>query len=395
MPRSRSIPTYRYHISGQAIVTFCQKNFYLGPHNSQDSFARYNALVAEYIANGMVAPPGETRLADKPLTVACITAAYRRELPNKFPNCKDQLRHGERLCDLLEAEHAHLPAIEFGPSCLKQIRDELIASNYARTFINKQIKAVVGIFSFAVSCELLPPERLVALKTLPALKKGQKGTRETEKVQPVPVEDVQKTAAFLAPVIRAMVRVQLGTGMRPSEVCHIRPCDIDKSGTEWFYRPSEHKNANKGKIRAVPILGDVRDALEPYMDRPSTEYCFSPRESYAWHKEQRRKNRKTPDGPGRNKPGTNRVKNLKWQPNAKFGKDSYRQAIQRAASKAGVPHWFPYMLRHTAQTEVRKTMGLEYSQALGGASTRQMAEHYAQLTEETAIAAAAAAPRIS
>ena len=131
MPRSRSIPTYRYHISGQAIVTFCQKNFYLGLHNSQDSFARYNALVAEYIANGMVAPPGEPRLADKPLTVACITAAYRRELPNKFPNCKDQLRHGERLCDLLEAEHAHLPAIEFGPSCLKQIRDELIASNHA------------------------------------------------------------------------------------------------------------------------------------------------------------------------------------------------------------------------------------------------------------------------
>ena len=75
MPRSKSIPTYRYHISAQAIVTFCQKNFYLGPHNSQDSFARYNALVAEYIANGMVAPPGETLLADKPLTVACITAA--------------------------------------------------------------------------------------------------------------------------------------------------------------------------------------------------------------------------------------------------------------------------------------------------------------------------------
>jgi len=72
MPRSKSIPTYRYHVSGQAIVTFCQKNFYLGPHNSQGSFARYNALVAEYIANGMVAPPGETRLADKPLTAASI-----------------------------------------------------------------------------------------------------------------------------------------------------------------------------------------------------------------------------------------------------------------------------------------------------------------------------------
>ena len=57
MPRSKSIPTYRYHISGQAIVTFCQKNFYLDPHNSQDSFARYNALVAEYMANLCMATP--------------------------------------------------------------------------------------------------------------------------------------------------------------------------------------------------------------------------------------------------------------------------------------------------------------------------------------------------
>jgi hypothetical protein len=196
MPRQKSIPQYRYHVSGQARVTFCQKTYYLGIYNSAESHARYQSLLQEDLANGKTAPPGETRLADKPLTVACITAAYRRELPDKFPHCRDQLRHCERLCDLVEADHAHLPAVEFGPTCLKQIRDVLIASDYARTYINKQIKAVVGIFTFAVSYELLPPERLVALKSLPALKKGHKGTRETEKVKPVPVEDVRKTAGF-------------------------------------------------------------------------------------------------------------------------------------------------------------------------------------------------------
>ena len=108
MPRKKSIPQYRYHVSGQARVTFCNKDFLIGTYNSAESHSRYQALLQEYLANGKTAPPGETRLADKPLTVACITAAYRRELPNKFPNCKDQLRHGERLCDLLEAEHAHL-----------------------------------------------------------------------------------------------------------------------------------------------------------------------------------------------------------------------------------------------------------------------------------------------
>ncbi|TWT95756.1 hypothetical protein Pla100_33980 [Neorhodopirellula pilleata] len=51
MSRPKKVaPDYRYHVSGQAVVTFNGTNFYLGPHNSPESKAKYRTLLAEYIA---------------------------------------------------------------------------------------------------------------------------------------------------------------------------------------------------------------------------------------------------------------------------------------------------------------------------------------------------------
>jgi integrase len=155
-----------------------------------------------------------------------------------------------------------------------------------------------------------------------------------------------------------MVIVLLGTGMRPSEVLEIRPGDIDRSGEVWIYRPGRHKTIGKGKRRAIPIVGETRAALTPFLLRGTDEYCFSPVESYQWHQDQRAAKRTTPDSCG-NRPGTNRAKNPRWQPGEKFRRDSYRNAIIRAAKKAGVPHWTPYQLRHTNLTHVRAALGID------------------------------------
>ena len=50
------MPAYRFHVSGQAVVTLAGKDFYLGPHDSPESRARYFELVQEYNANGKIAP---------------------------------------------------------------------------------------------------------------------------------------------------------------------------------------------------------------------------------------------------------------------------------------------------------------------------------------------------
>lgn len=40
-----------------------------------------------------------------------------------------------------------------------------------------------------------------------------------------------------------MVQMQLLTAARPGEVCIMRPCDIDRSGRIWVYKPKDHKTA--------------------------------------------------------------------------------------------------------------------------------------------------------
>ncbi len=54
MPKpARRVPTYRKHKpSGQAVVTLCGTDFYLGPQNSQTSINEYDRLIAEWLANG-------------------------------------------------------------------------------------------------------------------------------------------------------------------------------------------------------------------------------------------------------------------------------------------------------------------------------------------------------
>jgi len=45
---------------------------------------------------------------------------------------------------------------------------------------------------------------------------------------------------------------------------------------------------------------------------------------------------------------------------------AYRRAIERACQRAGVPHWFPYGLRHTGVTNVGLEHGIEAAQHVAG-----------------------------
>lgn len=50
---SNHLPKYRKHrASGQAIVTICGRDYYLGPHGTKASKVEYDRLITEYLANG-------------------------------------------------------------------------------------------------------------------------------------------------------------------------------------------------------------------------------------------------------------------------------------------------------------------------------------------------------
>lgn len=309
------MPDYRYHISGQAVVTFNGKNFYLGPHDTPESKAKYRRLLASYLASGGQTPGEETHQAESPVTVADVTAEAREWIKWKFANSPPQRLRFNNLCTTLDDEYGDTPANDFGPRKLAKLRELFIAAGNCRKYVNAQTGNVVRIFRYALSQELIDASVIVKLESLESLRYGQTTARESKPVTPANLEHVRATAKHLSPPLRAMVRIQAATGMRPSELCAMRPCDIDMTNdAAWIYRPAKHKTAHLGITKAIPITGDARAAITPFLSRDPESFCFSPAESIQWFRDKRTAERITPDGPGRHKPGTNRKEEPKTKP---------------------------------------------------------------------------------
>ncbi|QEF97732.1 site-specific tyrosine recombinase XerC [Stieleria maiorica] len=379
-------PAYRYHISGQAIVTFNGRDFYLGEFNSPQSNARYLELLSIYQASGLRMPDDvPTHQQDTPITVGQLIGEWKEHVSGR----SDLVRY-KPLLDIFELEYTTVPVAEFGPRKLKEVRDTLLSDgNQSRKWINEQIRAACRIFKHGVSVELIEFDVYNKLTTLEPLKRGHTTAREQEPRQPVPLADIAATVAELTPVLAAMVRIQLATGMRSGELCRIRPCDIDQSGPEWIYRQSDHKTSHHGVKKAVPIVGYARQILTDYMNRHPESYCFSPTESDEWHRSMRRNKRITPLKYEKREFAYDQKKNRFYNSN------SYRQSIQRAAKRAGVTKWTPAQIRHTTATEIRAAIGLEAASALLGHTTIGMTEHYARESEARAITGAQVATNIA
>lgn len=407
MPRPKSsLPKYLYHISGQARVYLDGRYFYLGAHGSPESHARFHSLCKVYQDNGYKMPDeAETRPApDTPISVLCVTASHREWAKAKYRKDPSRVKQHESLCDLLDLEYGDVPAVEFGPRRLAEVRETLVASknrhgrHNTRGYINYQVRIIVRIFKLAVSRELVPPVVLTALQTLEPLAEGESVANEATEREPVDIEAVRLTARHLSPVLKAMVCIQAATGMRPSELFNMRPIDIERrTDGVWVYRPPSHKTKRLGKKKQVPLIGDAKMALKPYLEREPSDYCFKPAESSEWYQDQRTAKRKTPANQG-NRPGYNTAARAgATKPRRysdQFNKDTYRRAIARAAKKAGTDHWTPYQLRHTAATVIREALGIEGAQAMLGHSKRQITEGYARKSLNLAIEAAKVAPKL-
>ena len=413
-PRAKA-PSRTYHISGQSVVRIGSRDIYLGRHDSPESIARYAVLIGVYQANGLTLPEDfdattldrqaaallgqlspQAAASDQtalPITVKHVTASYREHIATKYAESATELKRLEKLCDELDQHDGDIDAAKYGPLRLQAQRQRWVASGKARVYCNRLTNSVKRMFKFAVSQELVPSSCWEGLRSVESLRCGQTSAHEKDAIGPVDIDIVRKTAKYLSPIIRAMVRVQVGTGMRPSEVCRMRPCEIDRSGDVWVYKPAKHKTANKGKTKAVPLVGDVRDAITDYLNRDPKSFCFSPAESVAWSRARRLANRKTPMNSG-NKAGSNRKARPAKEPGDHYDHSSYRQAIHRSAKAAGVARWNPYQLRHLAATTIRDVLGVEAAQAALGHSHPQMTQHYAKQTLAKAVEAAQAAPRL-
>ena len=289
---------------------------------------------------------------------------------------------------------------EFGPLRLKEVREVMIDKNWCRNLINRRVGIIRRMFKWAVSEQIVSSVILHGLQAVAGLKRGRTRAKESKPVKPVDEQHVYATLANTTPVVAAMIELQLLTGMRPGEMCLVRPCDLDRSGPVWHYYPEKHKNAYRSIERVVAIGPRGQELLTPFLLRPEDAYCFSPTESEKMRRQKLTEQRKTPLCCG-NRIGTNRRATPKQTAGDKYDSTNYRNAVRYATTAARkvirkgggdpdkeLPYWTPYQLRHTAATKVRKEMGYECAGATLGHTNMSATAIYAERNQGLADEAA-------
>lgn len=385
-PRKAAPELYWLDSAGCYCVTLNGRRRKLGADRAEAE-RRRDQLVAEWLLRGR-SPGPDPR---KALTVAEVATAYYRHACERADRGDLSPSRREKIAYAVEALHAtypDLPAAEFGPLKLQAVRQHICTRpnrrregvTLSRRYANQLVGVIQTCWNWAESQELVPPASTAALRTVKALRKRQ-GGRETPPRLPVPAEVVAATLPHCDPVLAAMIRVQRLGGMRPQDVCRLRPCDVSRSPDQvlrplpdlpvsayrdpesgvmlWVYCPHEHKGTWRDRPRIVVLGPRAQAELAPWLDRPADAHCFSPAESVAAQLAAKRAARKTKVQPSQvRRAAAARKKKRQRPPRTEYSTESYGGAIAAAVKRANrqqadavVPHWTPHQLRHDAATE--------------------------------------------
>ena len=267
-------------------------------------------------------------------------------------NVADALRHAI-------AMSSDMPIDQVSATWLRLIRERLIDSGLARKTINSRINRLRRVWRWAVENELVSETALMRMKALSPLMRGRSAARESPGIKPVSETVVEATANELRDPLGDMVRLQWHTGMRCDELLSITPGEIDKTQNTWLYRPIHHKTEHHGHERVIPLGPRAQAVLGPWLSERVCEPFLFP--SLAAERP------------------VFQHKNGRWTVN------SYRQAIHRAATRAGVEKWTPLQLRHSAATRIRAMVGIEAARAVLGHKDTATTEIYAERDVQMAV----------
>ena len=143
----------------------------------------------------------------------------------------------------------------------------MIKDGRCRTNVNRLVHWIRRAFRWGVEEELVPVSIHQALTAVTGLRAGRTEAKESNPVLPVPDSVIDQTLPYLPPVVADMVRFQRLTGCRPSEVCMLRPCDVDRSEVVWRYTPQRHKTEHHGHERVIMVGPKAQTVLMPYLLR--------------------------------------------------------------------------------------------------------------------------------
>ena len=292
MPRiaGTSIPKYRKHrATGQAVVTIGGTDHYLGPHGTKASQLEYDRLIGEWISAGR--PSSVATSSD--ITIAELCQRYKVYAEGYYIHGGTVAQHRDRLPDAAAAIRQHAggrirtAGVEGSSPTVrgKWSFPHLLQPAHRHHPPHVQV-GIVG--------QLVPVSTWQALTAVSGLRCGHTEAPENEPIGPIDEATVDATLPHLPDTVAAMVRLQRLTGMRPDEVCRLRPCEVDRSGEVWTFTPSHHKTAHRGRKRTIFIGPQGQEILRPFLPRDAESFCFVPAETVAKQLALRNAKRKTP-----------------------------------------------------------------------------------------------------
>lgn len=403
-------PAIRRHIRGQAFCHCDGKDYWLGPWGSEKASQAYTRLLVhlEERFHAKAAGVPEPTRADALLVDESI---YRYLWHLEHDEDGDLLPDGTLTSHFnkarwhlrpLSAVFGETIAEDFSASNLKALCKLMRSgkwkedvAEWSHGYCNEAVTNIRRFFAWLESEGLVSPGKADHLGTVQPL-------RVPKKAEPKTVDDatLEIVCRHTSPTVAAMIRLQRLTAARPSEICLMRPCDIDRTRDVWVYRPETHKTAYRNKERAIPLGAACQAILAPFLDCPQEEFIFKPADTMKWWWGRRTgrtdPKRKTKIYPSelrrcaRIKKERRKKRKTKRTFAPRYDRNSYRQAVVYAIKRArtageDVPHWYPYMLRHTRLTEVQEQYGWEDAAAVAGHESINTTKQYAHRRHERAL----------
>lgn len=373
-------PAYLHHkATGQAYVNI-GKIVYLGPYGSSESRSKYRQIVDQWEKESQPLPPKSG------CTIAELIAAHAQHAKIYYRRSDGSLTSEVRsftmsLAPLLGKDYRDMPASEFRPSHLKDIRKKWIESGLCRNTINQHVGRVRRLFRFGVGEELIPEMVAAALSMVKDLAPGRSEAHDHEPVSPAPLKDVEAVLRVVHPILQAMIQIQLLAGPRPGEVCAMKGEEIDQEGIVkigsrrvklpggvWVFQPTQHKAKHKGKVVAYILSERAQKVLAPFM---APGYLFSAAKVMEDHRARRKSKART------TKPYRRKL-NPVIKPGARWSSSGYQHAILKACRKIGVPEWTPLQLRHNFLSTLDEAAGIQIASHAVGHSSLSTTEIYVE-----------------
>ena len=165
----------RHHkATGQGYVVLNNRAIYLGRFGQAKTTQKYHQAIAEWIAGDR-----QLRVEPEQMTIKELLAYFWQHAESYYARADGKLSSEGRNFKLalkpIKELYGLLSVTEFGPRCLRAVREQMIRQGWCRPYINKSINKIRHVFKWAVSHELVPSSVLHGLQSLAGLRQGRSG----------------------------------------------------------------------------------------------------------------------------------------------------------------------------------------------------------------------------